>query len=67
MMKLVNILRESIQYKIQFESSDKKMVEDFVSFIKKELSIKEDIDIILQNEANIVSNRTATAPPLEPR
>ena len=52
MMKLVNILRESIQYKIQFESSDKKMVEDFVSFIKKELSIKEDIDIILQNDKN---------------
>ena len=51
-MKLINILKESIQYKVQFESSDKKMVEEFVTFIKKELSIKEDIDVILQNDKN---------------
>lgn len=51
-MKLINLLRESIQYKIQFDTEDKKMVDDFVSFIKNELSIKEDIDIILQNDKN---------------
>jgi len=49
-MKLINILKESIVYRAQIESNDKKMVEDFVEFIKKELSIKEDIDIILQND-----------------
>jgi hypothetical protein len=49
-MKLINILKESIIYRAQIESNDKKMVEDFVEFIKRELSIKEDIDIILQND-----------------
>ena len=51
-MKLINILKESIQYKVQFESKDKKFIEDFVDFIKRELSIKEDIDVILQNDKN---------------
>ena len=51
-MKLINILKESIQYKVQFESKDKKLIEDFINFVKKELSIKEDIDIILQNDKN---------------
>lgn len=49
-MKLINILKESIQYKVQFESEDKKMIQDFVDFVKRELSIKEDIDVILQND-----------------
>lgn len=49
-MKLVNILKESIIYRTQVESNDKKMIEDFVDFVKRELSIKEDIDVILQND-----------------
>ena len=51
-MKLLNILKESIKYNVQFESADKQMIQKFVDFVKKELSIKEDIDVILQNDKN---------------
>ena len=34
---------------VQFDSSEKKTIDDFVEFVKKELNIKNNVDINLQN------------------
>jgi len=51
-MKFINLLKEEIKFQAQFQSSDKKMIEDFVTFVSKELGIKDEIIITLQNDKN---------------
>jgi len=49
-MKFLRLLKEEIEYKAQLDASKKKHVEEFVKFIQKELGIKEEIKITLQND-----------------
>jgi len=43
-------LNEQVETKgVQFDSSEKKTIDDFVEFVKKELSIDNEVDIQLQN------------------
>ena len=49
-IKTVMGLNEKVETKgVQMDSSDKKIIDDFVEFIKKELGIEYDVNIILQN------------------
>jgi|SaaInl5LU_22_DNA_1037371.scaffolds.fasta_scaffold00810_14 hypothetical protein len=51
-MKFISLLKEEIKYQAQFESNDKKLIEDFVKFTMRELGIKEEITVNLQNDKN---------------
>lgn len=51
-MKLISLLKESIKYQVQIDSEQKRHIESFVDFVSKELGIKEEIEIILQNDKN---------------
>ena len=43
-------LNEEVKTKgVQFDSSEKKTIDDFVEFVKKELGIKNEVDVQLQN------------------
>jgi len=43
-------LNEKVEFKgVQFDSSEKKTIDDFVEFVKKELGIENEVDIQLQN------------------
>lgn len=43
-------LNEQVETKgVQFDSSEKKTIDDFVEFVKKELGIENEVDVILQN------------------
>lgn len=43
-------LNEKVETKgVQFDSSEKKTIDDFVEFVKKELGIKNEVDVQLQN------------------
>lgn len=43
-------LNEQVETKgVQFDSSEKKTIDDFVEFVKKELGIKNEVDVQLQN------------------
>ena len=43
-------LNEKVETKgVQFDSSEKKTIDDFVEFVKKELGIENEVDVILQN------------------
>lgn len=43
-------LNEKVEFKgVQFDSSEKKTIDDFVEFVKKELGINNEVDIQLQN------------------
>src|SRR6056300_2010579 len=43
-------LNEQVETKgVHFDSSDKKTIDDFVDFVKKELGIKNEVDVQLQN------------------
>lgn len=49
-IKTVMGLNEKVETKgVQMDSSDKKIIDDFVEFIKKELGIENNVNIILQN------------------
>ena len=43
-------LNEQVETKgVQFDSSEKKTIDDFVDFVRKELGIENEVDVILQN------------------
>ena len=43
-------LNEQVETKgVQFDSSEKKTIDDFVEFVRKELDIENEVDVILQN------------------
>jgi len=43
-------LNEQVETKgVQFDSSEKKTIDDFVEFVRKELGIENEVDVILQN------------------
>lgn len=49
-IKQVMGLNEQVEIKgVQFDSSEKKTIDDFVEFVKKELGIENEVDVILQN------------------
>lgn len=39
-----------LEGEVQLPSSDKKIIDEFIAFVKKELNIKNDIDVVLQND-----------------
>ena len=47
--QMMGLYEEVTTSGVQFDSSEKKIIDDFVDFVKKELNIKNDVDVKLQS------------------